>query len=450
MDVGKHVVMIKADYQKIYRLKNKNLRLGREKINLIGAVGHPYCSVFRLKPQVIGQAKCLGLERCKRQDYDDYVLQLQKSETVDQEDNRNVHDSNTAQKLTKDEIDNLKSEGLRGQELVDKLVENSSSFGEKTEFSQEKYLKRKEQKYGDFVILHRPTVRMIVSCLYKENPFQVANLREDTLALTLNTAGVRAGGKFLLLEDGTEGIVLAGMLERMGNSGRVIQLHQLDCPRAAVTMSDLAPGVLENVVLAVRLSSLLKLNDEVNNGDSAELTGYKKIENIALTELRNNDFDGLIIATKSHPKSILSQFLQFLSPSAPFVVYSPYIDVLKECFAETKVKSSIANERISETWFRDYQVLSGRTHPEMNMSGGGGYLFSGIKTLPVPQAVEFPEAIYTGKAKNSHILFDDEDNDTSGVVETGENGEESSKDSPKLDADSALIEEPAEKRSKLE
>ena len=32
---------------------------------------------------------------------------------------------------------------------------------------------------------------------------------------------------------------------------------------------------------------------------------------------------------------------------------------------------------LSETWLRNHQVLPGRTHPEVLMSGGGGYVLTG-------------------------------------------------------------------------
>ena len=33
---------------------------------------------------------------------------------------------------------------------------------------------------------------------------------------------------------------------------------------------------------------------------------------------------------------------------------------------------------ITEAWLRQYQVLPGRTHPLMNMSGSGGYILNAI------------------------------------------------------------------------
>lgn len=36
--------------------------------------------------------------------------------------------------------------------------------------------------------------------------------------------------------------------------------------------------------------------------------------------------------------------------------------------------------QLQESWWREYQVLPGRTHPTMSTSGTGGYILSGIKT----------------------------------------------------------------------
>lgn len=37
--------------------------------------------------------------------------------------------------------------------------------------------------------------------------------------------------------------------------------------------------------------------------------------------------------------------------------------------------------QLTESWFREYQVLPSRTHPTMSMSGTGGYILSGIKVV---------------------------------------------------------------------
>lgn len=55
-------------------------------------------------------------------------------------------DSSETQKLDKKAIMALRDEGMAGEKIVEKLVENSATFKDRTEFSQAKYLKKKEKK----------------------------------------------------------------------------------------------------------------------------------------------------------------------------------------------------------------------------------------------------------------------------------------------------------------
>jgi hypothetical protein len=40
------------------------------------------------------------------------------------------------------------------------------------------------------------------------------------------------------------------------------------------------------------------------------------------------------------------------------------------------------NLRLTNSWFREYQVLEGHTHPNMTMLQNGGYLLTGTKLCP--------------------------------------------------------------------
>uniref|UniRef100_T2M3Q6 tRNA (adenine(58)-N(1))-methyltransferase non-catalytic subunit TRM6 n=1 Tax=Hydra vulgaris TaxID=6087 RepID=T2M3Q6_HYDVU len=102
----------------------------------------------------------------------------------------------------------------------------------------------------------------------------------------------------------------------------------------------------------------------------------------ALKLLRNNDFESLILVSKYHPKLPLLTLLDYLPPSCPFVVYFTHQEPLMECFVNLKDKQCATNLELTESWFRNIQVLPKRTHPEIVMSGTGGYLLRGIKVDP--------------------------------------------------------------------
>ena len=59
-----------------------------------------------------------------------------------------------------------------------------------------------------------------------------------------------------------------------------------------------------------------------------------------------------------------------------------FLEPLLECFRELQDKKLAINLRLSDTWMREYQVLPGRTHPNMHMSQNGGFILTGIKLCP--------------------------------------------------------------------
>lgn len=62
-------------------------------------------------------------------------------------DNRTLLDDSTNQKLSQEEILEMQRKGVEGQDIIKALIDNSASFQNKTEFSQAKYIKKKQQKY---------------------------------------------------------------------------------------------------------------------------------------------------------------------------------------------------------------------------------------------------------------------------------------------------------------
>ena len=56
-------------------------------------------------------------------------------------------DTNTAQKLSNDDIKRLKEQGLSGKDIIQNLIHHSDTFASKNEYAQEKWLKKKDNKY---------------------------------------------------------------------------------------------------------------------------------------------------------------------------------------------------------------------------------------------------------------------------------------------------------------
>ena len=115
--------------------------------------------------------------------------------------------------------------------------------------------------------------------------------------------------------------------------------------------------------------------------ERAKRKSLRKIEEgKAVKILSTQSLDGfLVISRNIDPSSFVDVLLDLLSPSASFAIYNHVSEPLAECMAN--MKNRAVNLRLSETWLRKYQVLPGRTRPDMNMSTTGGYLLTGVKVV---------------------------------------------------------------------
>ncbi|XP_069811710.1 tRNA (adenine(58)-N(1))-methyltransferase non-catalytic subunit TRM6 isoform X2 [Dendropsophus ebraccatus] len=149
-------------------------------------------------------------------------------------DNRNIVDDGKSQKLTRDDIEALKEKGIKGQEIVQQLIENSTTFRDKTEFAQEKYIKKKKKKYEANITILKPSTRILAIMYYAREPGKICQLRYDTLAQMLTLGNIHAGSKVIVMET-CAGLVLGSVMERMGGFGSVIQMYPGGGPVRAAT-----------------------------------------------------------------------------------------------------------------------------------------------------------------------------------------------------------------------
>uniref|UniRef100_A0A8C7XLT6 tRNA (adenine(58)-N(1))-methyltransferase non-catalytic subunit TRM6 n=1 Tax=Oryzias sinensis TaxID=183150 RepID=A0A8C7XLT6_9TELE len=336
-------------------------------------------------------------------------LQLQNTKTTENSkvagtDNRNIIDDGKSQKLTKDDIEKLKDQGLKGQEIVQQLIENSATFSNKTEYAQDKYIKKKKKKYENTVTVLRPTCRILAMMYHGREPGKICHLRYDTLAQMLTLANIHANSKVLVFET-CAGLVLGSIMERMGGHGTVVQMFPGGGPvRAGVESFGFPARFHETLhefpichLNALEAGTLDTFAKDPDAGMKFSLQ-QKKVKQeekqrklaAAAARLDGRNADGLVIASRFHPCPVLLRLLRFLSPSRPFVVYSQYLEPLIECYTKLKEQGGAVSLKLTDTWLRHYQVLPNRTHPRLLMSGGGGYLLSGTTVAPEPPAGSTP------------------------------------------------------------
>ncbi len=352
-------------------------------------------------------------------------------------DNRHLKDDNKSQAMNMKQLLKLR-ENRHGSEIVQALIENSSTFDSKTDFSKAKYIARKQKKYQMRCRIVRCTPSTICEAMFLKDPRKMMNLREDTLGQILSYSNVTAGCHVLIMET-CMGLVTGAFAQRMGGYGKIFTIYAAQQPNILEMLAKFnlsfsethsvkyihAGDVFGDDAISVDTSCLpdpervdreeLKWPCPLQDHTRAYLesiTSEREIDEFL--QKRSNRFarkltrhsptetqemllsrpcDSIVIVCRYDPTETLLKMLPFLAPSCPFVVFCEFLEPLVECFQEIQRQGLAINLKLSDTWTREYQMLPGRTHPNMNMSQNGGFLLVGIKLCPINGHNEIDEEL---------------------------------------------------------
>ncbi|XP_072167915.1 tRNA (adenine(58)-N(1))-methyltransferase non-catalytic subunit TRM6-like [Diadema setosum] len=216
---GANVILQKGKNMKVYKVLRKNkVFLDKRHFALDPIIGHPYGSSWELQGR--GLVPVSG-----EKESHDIAGKIDEGGA----DNRAIVDDMTSQKLGKEDITNLKEQGKTGQEIIDHLVENSSSFNERTVFSKAKYLKKKQDKHIMRFVVLRPSTRLLCQLYFNKAPSKHIQLRIDTLAQILSATNVQSGSKVMMAEH-CQGLLVGAVVERLAGLGSIVQFHSEDFP----------------------------------------------------------------------------------------------------------------------------------------------------------------------------------------------------------------------------
>ncbi|KAG6889975.1 hypothetical protein C0995_012935 [Termitomyces sp. Mi166 len=316
--------------------------------------------------------------------------------------NELINDGEFVQPLTIEEIQKFKATGVHVSEIIKKQIEQHANYSLKTEYSKEKYKKRKEAKYSKSFTTIEPTLFNVCDYWFNKDQARIRDLRTDSLSQLLNLANIRPGGRYIAVDDAS-GLVVAGILERMGGQGRLMTICDTDSPPAYPVVANmnfrpyLVSGVLVSLNWATSEEGYVPIippsdipQDQIRSErQKSRLNKRKAVTNLVTNtreELFNGEFDSLIVASQYDPWSILQRLVPYVSGSGSIVVYSPQIQILTDLQTQMRATTQYLSPNITETWLRRYQVLPGRTHPTMNTSGSGGYLLHALKIYDDPNA----------------------------------------------------------------
>ncbi|KAG1466690.1 hypothetical protein G6F46_000884 [Rhizopus delemar] len=317
--------------------------------------------------------------------------------------NQLIIDDTTVQKLTQEEVLKLKAEGLKGtlntEEIINKMVAAHSEFDKKTEFSKAKYIERKKKKFMKVFTPIRPSLYTITDYFFNKNPEKIKHLRIDTLSQLLSLSNVHANSKMLVVDD-TQGLIVSAMLERMGGFGQLVAVHEGDFHNYDILRYMNFPKSVLETLYTVPFASV----DPETPNDPFEILTEEQVEALDIHAKRSylrrkssydyktksrqllfdGDFDGLVISSNCTPESIIKELMKYISGSRPIVVYSFSKELLLQAAYWMRRCPEFINADITESFLRQYQVLPGRMHPNMNTSAGGGYLLSAIRVIDCP------------------------------------------------------------------
>ncbi|EOQ99196.1 hypothetical protein E3P92_02727 [Wallemia ichthyophaga] len=337
--------------------------------------------------------------------------------------NQFIEDDSTAITLLGEaEIEALKNGGVEGRHIIDQQIAAHGQFDQKTAYSKDKYLKKKEAKFLKFITLIPPTTFNVCEYHFTKNSQRIRDLRVDSLSQMLTLANVQQGGRYIVIDD-TSGLLTGAILERLAGEGSVLIIHDADSP-PNLDILDSMNFPEQSVKECVRYLNWVSIDDDFEmpplkleakeGGDNwrshheRDKIMKRKEQFTALDNLRkeffDGGFDGLISASQYEPLSIIQRLYTHLSGSAPIVLHHPHLAVLTDAHMRLRNDANFLAPVISESWLRQYQVLPGRTHPNMQMPATGGYLLHTTKVFDDPNAHSI-KAFKRRKAERSYMVI---------------------------------------------
>lgn len=340
--------------------------------------------------------------------------------TVSSESNRNLIDrGHDVQKLSTEDIELLKQKSVTSQEIISQMIKSHDSFDKKTVFSQEKYLQRKQRKFDKIFTINYLSGSALLQYLIDKNDIQrVMDISEETMGMILNLANIRSNGTYLCMDE-TGGLLVYFIMERMfgngtgnidPNTGKIVILHEnehvnLDLLKFSNYSEDfinkhivtiplldffepLTKEEIESRVTPLPKEEVYELKASKKNSYYRKLR-WQRTQLELLKYINEVQYDGMILGTTLHLPDLVKRLGDHIHGSRPIVCYSQFKEVLLELSHSLYDDLRFLAPTILETRCRPYQTIRGKLHPVMTMRGGGGYIMTCTKVIPIePSEVE--------------------------------------------------------------
>lgn len=435
------ILLLPSGARKLIQLRLEGIiNMGKfGSFNVENVLNFPYGQAFEIKSET---------EIIPIATLEDGITDLADLDADECRDNRLLVDKANIQKLTVEEIEEMKSKiggNEIARELIQSMIKNHGSFDKKTSYSQEKYLDRKHKKFlRRFQINYLTSNELLNYLYYEKEPYRIMNLSIEMVGLMMSLGNVMPGGNYLVVDE-TGGLLTYAMLERMGNRGTITLLHENDQPsvhllnktRYSKEISTSKDSMVQciNVLQflepeAERPNIKILDDEEYNKLPEAMKTQYdRKIKraeviNNVIDKVLAKDFESLIYASSLNPTTFVPRILPRLRGSAPLVIYNQYKEMLIELNHIFLREKGILLPNIHHSAVTRYQTIPGKIHPLMTSRADGGYVLTGIKVFPIDNVVAVGRGTKRRKVKNGKTVNADDvanSGDSTPAIENSEN-----------------------------
>lgn len=325
-----------------------------------------------------------------------------------------INIGSSIQKLSSEEIEQLKQQSVSSNEIISKMIEAHGSFHQKTVYSQEKYLKRKKQKFAKFfTVEYMSSSGLLQYLIDKGDVLRAMDLSEESMGMILNLANIRSNGTYLCVDE-TGGLLVYALLERMfggenysAAQGEIVVVHENEHPNLdLLKFSNYTEEFIQQHVKTVSIldyfeppvteevkEAFTPLTDEQLKSLKSNKKGayYRRLKwyNTQLEIIEwatKQQYDGLVVASTLHLPTFVPKLGERVHGSRPIVCYSQFKETVLELSHTLYNDLRYLAPTIVETRCRPFQTIRGRLHPVMTMRGGGGYMMWCHKVIPVGAA----------------------------------------------------------------
>ena len=280
--------------------------------------------------------------------------------------NKEIYQSESSQKLSDNEIKQLKESISNKDDLIKTIITNNTSMEKRTILSQNKIIKKKQQKYKHLIWLTPTSLYNIIETFFMLEKQSINTLRMDTVSSMLVNSNFLPECHTMIYDD-TNNILTHAYAMRTQFTSKVYHV----CKENKISNKNM--NIFNFTGRQKAIISYVDYDVLVNKNNFWYEMYNKKFKEY---------FTNLVICVRDESEiiKIFMEMYCYLKYSGNIVIFAKDIEILVAVDKFILENKMGIDTKIIETVTREYQVLPLRTHPMMNHKGFSGYVLVSFKT----------------------------------------------------------------------